>query len=68
VSTEAIRDVLASSADAGTAVRELVALAEDAGGPDNISVIVIDVRDSAVELRRADPVTLGAAAAGVLTS
>ena len=42
VGTEAIRDVLVSAADPGEAVRQLVALAEDAGGPDNISVIVID--------------------------
>ena len=67
VSDEAIRDVLASGADPAAAVRELVALAEDAGGPDNISVIVIEVRDAAGEPRPAETVTLGAAA-GVLTS
>lgn len=67
VSAEAIRVVLASGADPGAAVRELVALAEDAGGPDNISVIVIDVLDDAAEPGTAEPVTLGAAA-GVLTS
>jgi len=68
VSAEAIGDVLVSAADPGAAVSELVALAEGAGGPDNISVIVIDVRDSATEPALAEPVTLGAAAARVLTS
>ena len=67
VAYEAIRDVLASAADPGAAVRELVALAEEAGGPDNISVIVIDVRDAPAEPGPSEPVTLGAAAAEVLT-
>jgi protein phosphatase len=65
VGTEAIRDVLMSAADPGDAVRQLIALAEDEGGPDNISVIVIDARESGGA--PAAPVTLGAAAA-VLTS
>jgi serine/threonine protein phosphatase PrpC len=64
VGAEAIRDVLVSTVDPGEAVRELVGLAEDAGGPDNISVIVIDARET--EGEPAPPVTLGAAAA-VLT-
>jgi protein phosphatase len=65
VGTEAIRDVLVSAADPGAAVRQLVALAEDAGGPDNVSVIVIDARETGSE--PAAPVTLGAAAAEVPT-
>jgi PPM family protein phosphatase len=64
VGTVAIRDVLVSATDPGEAVRRLVSLAEDAGGPDNISVIVIDASETGDE--PAAPVTLGAAAA-VLT-
>jgi serine/threonine protein phosphatase PrpC len=67
VSAVAIRDVLASSADPGEAVCQLVALADEAGGPDNISVIVIDVREGSAEVTPAGPVTLGAASAEVLT-
>ncbi len=65
VGTEAIRDVLVTAADPGEAVRQLVALADDEGGPDNISVIVIDVGETGGE--PAAPVTLGGAAAAVLT-
>jgi protein phosphatase len=65
VSTEAIRSVLAAVADPGEAVRQLVALADEAGGPDNISVIVIDVGEA--EAEPTDPVMLGAAAAELLT-
>jgi len=64
VGTEAIRDVLVSAADPSEAVRQLVALAEDAGGPDNVSVIVIDASETGSE--PGAPVTLGAAAADVL--
>ena len=65
ISTEAIRDVLVSTAHPGEVVSRLAALAEAAGGPDNISVIVVDVSES--EAGPAEPVTLGAAAAGVPT-
>jgi PPM family protein phosphatase len=65
VGAEAIRDVLVSAADPGEAVRQLVALADEAGGPDNISAIVIDA--SEVGNEPAAAVTLGAAAADVLT-
>jgi PPM family protein phosphatase len=65
VSTPAIREVLEAAAGPGEAVRQLVALAEDAGAPDNISVIVIDVAETGAE--PAAPVILGAAAGGVLT-
>jgi protein phosphatase len=61
VSIERIRDVLASTADPGEVVGELVALADDAGGPDNISVIVIDAGE--VPTQPTTPVVLGAAAA-----
>jgi PPM family protein phosphatase len=65
VGAEAIRDVLVSAADPGEAVRQLVALADEAGGPDNISAIVIDASEVGNEPTAA--VTLGAAAADVLT-
>jgi PPM family protein phosphatase len=65
VSTEAIDAVLAAAADPADAVRQLVALTEEAGAPDNVSVIVIDVHDSGDGANSAEPVTLGAAAAAV---
>lgn len=66
VAAEAIREVLAVAADPAEAVRRLVALAEDAGGPDNISAIVIDVQLAADGGQCAEPVVAGAAA-GLLT-
>lgn len=65
VSTEAIGNVLAVVAGPGEAVRQLVALADEAGAPDNISVIVVDVGEGAHE--PAGPVALGAAGAKVPT-
>ncbi len=67
VSAEAIRGVLVAAASPGEAVRQLVALAEGAGGPDNISVIVIDVVEAVTGGEAAEPVTLGAAAAVAAT-
>jgi hypothetical protein len=40
----ASRDVLVSAADPAEAVRQLIALADEAGGTDNVTVIVIDVQ------------------------
>ena len=65
VSTEAIGAALAAAPDPADAVRQLVAMAEEAGGPDNVSVIVIDVRDASVGSEPSIPVTLGAAGAAV---
>jgi PPM family protein phosphatase len=67
VGTEAIGAVLAAAADPADAVYRLVDLAEQAGGPDNISVIVIDVCEASGEPASAVPVTLGAAAPEALT-
>jgi serine/threonine protein phosphatase PrpC len=62
VAAAALREVLASAGDPGDAVRQLIQLAKDAGGPDNITVIVVDVhgedRPATVQA-----LTLGAAAA-----
>ncbi|MFI7632407.1 PP2C family protein-serine/threonine phosphatase [Microbispora rosea] len=45
VGREQLRDILSESERPAEAVDRLVAAATDHGGPDNISVIVIDVRD-----------------------
>lgn len=65
VSTEAISAVLVAAAVPTDTVCQLVALAEEAGGPDNVSVIVIDVRDRGVGSSPSEPITLGAAASAV---
>jgi PPM family protein phosphatase len=67
VDDRAIRDVLTSAAAPAGAVRQLVALAEDAGGPDNVTVVVIDVRAADAGLAAAEPVTLGSASAKAVT-
>lgn len=66
VSDAAIRDVLVAAAGPREAVDELVALAEEAGAPDNISVIVADVRDASDGQEISEPAALGAAAAELL--
>ncbi|MGH3188308.1 MAG: PP2C family protein-serine/threonine phosphatase [Streptosporangiaceae bacterium] len=66
VSDTAIRDVLVAAAGPREAVEGLVALAEEAGAPDNVSVIVADVRDAGDGPGVPEPVVLGAAAAGLL--
>ncbi len=65
VAADAIGDVLASAADPAEAVRQLVGLADEAGAPDNVTVIVVDVRPGGAEVGLVEPVTLGAAAAAV---
>ena len=65
VSSEEIGAALAAAAGPADGVRQLVALAEDAGAADNVSVIVIDVHDPDDGADPAEPVTLGAAAAAI---
>jgi serine/threonine protein phosphatase PrpC len=65
VSSGEIGTVLTATADPADAVHELVALADEAGASDNVSAIVIDVRDPGDSPHPAEPVTLGAAAAAV---
>jgi protein phosphatase len=43
VPVQAVRDTLATVADPDDAVRRLVDLANDAGGPDNVTCVVADV-------------------------
>ncbi len=57
-----LRNVLTSAANPACAVRQLAALAEDGGGPDNVTVVVIDVQAAQAGLAPAGPVTFGAAA------
>jgi serine/threonine protein phosphatase PrpC len=45
------------------AVRQLSALAEEAGEPDNFTMVVIDVGVADAKLELAEPITLGSAAA-----
>ena len=57
-----LRNVLTSAAGPACAVRQLAALAEDAGGTGNVTAVVIDVRAAAAGPGPAEPVTLGCAA------
>ena len=65
VDDRTLRDVVTLAADPAGAVRQLVALAEDAGAPDNVTVVVIDVRAAEEGLAPAVPVMLGSAAVRV---
>jgi PPM family protein phosphatase len=64
VSDETLREVLATIADPDVAARELIDLAIQGGGPDNITCIVADVVDTATTRLpvTATPVLAGAAA------
>jgi len=63
VNSGAIRDVLVSAPTPPEAVRQLSALVEEAGGPDNFTMVVIDVRMADGPLELAEPITLGSASA-----
>jgi serine/threonine protein phosphatase PrpC len=65
VSAGAVKDALLAAASPQDAVRQLVGLAEAAGGEDNITAIVVDVL-AGVEYGLNAPLTRGAAAAGGL--
>jgi PPM family protein phosphatase len=60
VGREHLQGTLRMAPDAGEAARRLSALAYDAGAPDNVTVIVLDITGAAVEAQA--PVTLGSAA------
>ena len=57
---DALREVLATVPDRTEAVQRLIALANDGGGPDNITCIVADLVDE--EPEENPPVVVGAIA------
>ena len=59
VNAEALHQVLTGEPDADAAVRALIERANRGGGPDNITVIVVDVVEEGAEARA--PVVVGAA-------
>ena len=63
VSTGAIRDVLLSAPNPPKRSASSPHLAEEAGGPDNFTMVVIDVRTVDAELELAEPIALGSASA-----
>jgi serine/threonine protein phosphatase PrpC len=66
VSVDAIRRVLVLAAEPDEAVRGLVALADDAGAPDNVTVVVVDFCESGTGHAVAEPAVLGSASTEVL--
>ncbi|HLI39422.1 MAG TPA: protein phosphatase 2C domain-containing protein [Streptosporangiaceae bacterium] len=62
VDADVLREVLASAADPDGVARQLTELADAGGGPDNTTVVVIDVQGPEAEPAPAQPMTLGAAA------
>jgi len=57
-----VSNVLTSAGGPAGAVRQLAAVAQDGGGPDNVAVVVIEVRAAVAGLEPGGPVTLGSAA------
>jgi len=66
VSEETLRDTLLDEADTDVVVERLVDLALKGGGPDNVTAIVADVVEVETRPPSAVPVTVGAAAEGVV--
>jgi protein phosphatase len=66
VSEDTLRDTLVEEADTDVVVERLVDLALKGGGPDNITAIVADVVEVETKPPSAVPVTVGAAAEGVV--
>jgi len=62
VNAEAIREAVVGAADPDQAVSDLIRLAHEAGAPDNVTVIAMDLRDGTWEERDESPILLGAAA------
>ena len=62
VTAESMYAVLVSVEDTRPAVRRLVGLAHEGGAPDNITVVLVDVREFGADVVRAKPLLLGAAA------
>jgi protein phosphatase len=58
---DAIRQVLAGDGDAGQAADRLVSLAYEAGAPDNVTVVIVDVPRGEWEERDGSPLVVGAA-------
>jgi protein phosphatase len=66
VSEDTLRETLTGEADVEVAVERLVDLALKGGGPDNVTAIVADVVEVETKPPSAVPVTVGAAADGVV--
>ncbi len=67
VGADVIRDALADVSDLGRAVAELTRLAHEAGAPDNVTLIAIDVPDGVWQERQGTPLVLGAATLADMT-
>jgi len=62
VTAESMHAVLVSVEDTRSAVRRLVGLADEGGGADNVTVVLVDVREAGADVVHAQPLLLGAAA------